>query len=598
MKQSIRTVVMAAMVLCGTSLRGTAQATRIDPRNPSLKYLPELGRMVGKIKTAVISHAGEEYGSRIYKLFDCNQDKLNDWAVSHRRCDTLFKTLAGANAYAEEVLLYHGVKGGLPAVESGQRIGPSEVNSQTRILTSGNWDGDPYRDLCMSISIIGDTSHGRPGFSTARAVVFWGQPDGNYTLADTTRLVLIDDLWGAVNTGYSGDLDGSGVETLFIRGEAGISNGKPILTPLLHFFKGHRQGRWGRDGISRSPTWTWYSNRNRGTIGFIDQNADGHLDFVEYSDKTDIGVYGSVSVTYGSPNGYFDTNDVESVRFDSIHGHISKFVEITGDLAPAAPELLVNTGDDNTCRIYAGKRGQRLREQFGDGDDPPVEGKGWWARPWAVIWMPAKLDDGWGVSGYNSIFDLGDANLDGIGDIWTRHEELLLCHTSGTRLDSLIDAIGRSPYHDILSIGNLGDIDGSGVPTIAMSYDQFPADYQHPFNGAVMFVKPSDEVPTIGGSYRRLPQQTTDAPEAQSNDESMGLSAVPNPSDGRVALSWKKPTSGWLIISDALGQETLRANIGAASQEYVWDTSQAVSGVYFITLEADHQQSTIKIGVL
>ena len=340
---------------------------------------------------------------------------------------------------------------------------------------------------------------------------------------------------------------------------------------------------WGPDG----------GDRNRGTIGFINQNADGHLDFVEYGDKTDIGVYGSVSVTYGRPDGYFDTKDVESVRFDSIHGHISKFVDVTGDLAPAAPELLVNTGDDNTCRIYAGKRGQRLREQFGDGDDPPVEGKGWWARPWAVIWMPAKLDDGWGVSGYNAIFDLGDANLDGIGDIWTRHEELLLCHTSGTRLDSLIDAIGRSPYHDILSIGNLGDIDGSGVPTIAMSYDQFPSDYQHPFNGAVMFIKPSDEVPTIGGSYRRLPQQTTDAP--QTEEAAMGLQAVPNPSNGRIVLSWSRAQAKSLTISDALGRNVLHEDVTGSAHEFIWDTRRAVSGTYLVSLSDNRQASTRKV---
>ena len=177
-----------------------------------------------------------------------------------------------------------------------------------------------------------------------------------------------------------------------------------------------------------------------------------------------------------------------------------------------------------------------MKEQFGSGNDLPTEGKGWWARPWAVLVLPGKLHDGWGLSGNNPLFDLGDANLDGIRDIWMRNDELLLGYVSGTRLDSLIDAMVVSPYHDILSIGNLGDIDGSSVPTIAMSYDQFPADYQHPFNGAVMFVKPSDEVPSDGGSYRTLPQETSSAERTEESGEAIGLRAVPNPSDGRVVL--------------------------------------------------------------
>ena len=405
-------------------------------------------------------------------------------------------------------------------------------------------------------------------------------------------------IWGNAYTGFSGDLDGSGTETLFVRGEGGIDHGKPLLTPLLHFFHGNQNGRWGRGDISRKPTWTWYSNRDRGTIGFVDQNADGNLDFVEYGNQTGIGVYGSITVTYGKSSGYFDTNDIETVRFDSVHGHISMFADITGDAAPAAPELLVNTGDDNTCRIYAGKRGQRLEEQFGSGDDPPSEGKGWWRRPWAVIWLAGKLDDAWGGSGYTDILDLGDGNLDGIGDIWLHNEELLLGYVSGNRLDSLIDAMVSAPYHDVLSISNLGDIDGSGIPTIAMSYDEFPSDYQHPFNGGVMFVKPSDEVPSTGGTYRKLPQEISSASELDDNSRMLELRAVPNPSDGRVVVLWKSMQGGVLIISDALGRETIHVALDAATQEYVWDTSHLVAGTYFISLEVDHRLTTTRISVL
>ena len=119
MKQNVQAIMMAALMLCAASLRSTAQApaTRIDPRNPSLKYLPELGRMVGKIPRIVTAGHGERYGAQVYKLFDCNNDNLNDWTVSRMRCDTAFN-----GRIPEEVLLYHGVKGDLPTVESGQRM--------------------------------------------------------------------------------------------------------------------------------------------------------------------------------------------------------------------------------------------------------------------------------------------------------------------------------------------------------------------------------------------------------------------------------------------------------------------------------------------
>ena len=117
---TMRNITITVLLLIAGSSYVSAQqpTTRIDPRHPALKYLPELGRMVGKIPTIKFGSLGEEYGSRIYAVNDCNHDGRNDWAVSRLRCDTSFK-----GRYPEEVLLYHGVKGGLPTVESGQRIG-------------------------------------------------------------------------------------------------------------------------------------------------------------------------------------------------------------------------------------------------------------------------------------------------------------------------------------------------------------------------------------------------------------------------------------------------------------------------------------------
>ena len=233
------------------------------------------------------------------------------------------------------------------------------MNSQTKILTSGNWDGDAYRDLCVATTIIGDTTHGNlNGYPNARIVVFWGQPDGVYTLSDTTRLVIVDDLWSYALTAYSADFDHSGIESLLIRGAGTIVQGKSVRTAGVHIFHGMSNGRWGRNSrnsIDRRPAWSWWKYTIN--FGILDQDGDGNLDFVEYEDQTGIGVFGTVSVSYGKAGRYFDTNDVETIHLDSVHGHISKFADITGDASPVAPELLVNTGEDNTCLIYAGKRG-------------------------------------------------------------------------------------------------------------------------------------------------------------------------------------------------------------------------------------------------
>jgi len=251
-----RTLVCALAVLGALSdAAGQVPPDRVDPRHPAMVELPEIGRMIGTLRKGVASQIGEEYGKTVIPLSDCNNDSLADWGVSRLRIDTVFETAAsGGHRLPMEAWLYYGVRGGLPKVEDGIRIGPSELNSETKFLASGYWDDDPYKDLCVAISIIGDTSNGNAaiGYDLWRIVVFWGQPNGIFTLADTTHLQAIDDVWLSAFQGFSGDFDGSGRESLLLRAGGGLIAGQWLLTAKLHIFQ-HNNVRWGRWGGGVMP---------------------------------------------------------------------------------------------------------------------------------------------------------------------------------------------------------------------------------------------------------------------------------------------------------------------------------------------------------
>src|SRR3954469_13092929 len=67
---------------------GFAEPPRVDPRNPEVICLPELGRMYGTLHCADFDGNTEHFGQEIIPIGDVNQDKLDDWTVLQSRCDS------------------------------------------------------------------------------------------------------------------------------------------------------------------------------------------------------------------------------------------------------------------------------------------------------------------------------------------------------------------------------------------------------------------------------------------------------------------------------------------------------------------------------
>jgi hypothetical protein len=157
-------------------------------------------------------------------------------------------------------------------------------------------------------------------------------------------------------------------------------------------------------------------------------------------------------------------------------------------------ELVMTCGSQKTFKVFAGRPRQRLAAQYGSGNDGPIEGQGWWNRPWQVVKQPNALHDGWLPIAQMSNAPLGDANLDGLDDIWTYSPPFLLCYTTGEYLDQWADGFIR--IGELYAGANLGDIDGSGVQTVALHYDQTPRQAYTPFPGGIIFIKQNRRLPT------------------------------------------------------------------------------------------------------
>jgi hypothetical protein len=265
----------------------------------------------------------------------------------------------------------------------------------------------------------------------------------------------------------------------------------------------------------------------------IDHDCDQAPDLVLYWDYEDNIITGHLSILYGTPAGGFpDTASVVTLDLAPVNGHNALLSDVTGD---GLAELLVVTMDE-TVRVYAGAPGVRLTEQFGSGDDPPdVEQGRWYRRPWALLRLPRSLDDAFALSGHTPLFAFGDAGLNGTNDIWVYSYPWIVAYSTGRNgecLDSLFDAIAYPIRTDLRAAVVLGDIDRSGVPTIALGYDA---------GGVVQLIKPSREVledycvwrkSLHGPEVRCGTTSTVEQEDAESR--SLRLTAEPNPATGEV----------------------------------------------------------------
>lgn len=567
--------------------QGMARPPRVDPRQGWVICLPEVGRMTGTIDTTLRGGYAEEFGREIVPLGDIDHDGIADIAISHQRVDTL------VDKFPVDVLIYKGERGHIPDVGSGRRLGPIEIGSRTRVLAADDWDGDGNIDLATEIWLYGDTSGGNsPDYYIKRLVVFWGNSRGEYSISDTSRLCDVDvsDIWGSVTRIISSDFNDDGVPDLLAWG--GGSWAKEIDdTPRLHLFLGRSGVRWGA-GRPRLPDWTMWTPPKMNYMSLIDQDCDGRPDLV-LSHMTGSTETGTISILYGTGS-MPDTTQLQTISLANANGISSEFLDVTGD---GVPELIATCDYDNVIKIWAGRAGMRIKEQYGSGFDEPRTDT-WVSRPWRTIWDPKRINHDWDGSGFWLLYDLGDLNLDGYNEIVTRSYPFFICYSTGDYLDSLIDGM-IFPQPKANTAVKIGNFDGSGRQLIA-SWCDTGHDGGNPFPGMVLFMAPSKEVPRLGEYHPISPllkvkcSNTAAVPEdtasVAASSASVTLTATPNPSTGRVEISWHGGASAGvkaLSISDASGRQVRRIEIGEGATSYSLEATGWPRGTYFLTLFRD-----------
>ncbi|MBS1911513.1 MAG: VCBS repeat-containing protein [Bacteroidetes bacterium] len=483
-----------------------------EPRNANMHCFEPWGVMQGWLNPTACAPntGGEAFGDAVVALGDINHDNLADFAVQRAQCDTTFN-----GATPIEWYVYHGVRSGLPDSRSGQRIGPRELNSQALVLCAGDWNGDGNQDLLMQFHVIDDTvEQNGHGYNTVRVVVFWGNHDGVFSIDDTTRLVAVTDLWMKAFRAVSADLDGDSVADLVVWGGEALRSGQILPSAKIQFYRGHKEQRWGHDGISRAPDFGWWAPPPFNYLQVTDQDCDGHSD-IALVNQIRSNVAGNVGVLYGRAGQLPDTNEVEAVNLTNADGHYSLFIDVTGDHVPE----LVSNSDSEVIRVFAGHPGQRLKAQYGTGNEP--------GRPWLNVALPKKVNpDDWFPSGEEPLYDLGDGDLDGIPDVWTYSFPFFVMYRTGTAFDYKIDA--GMKWSVVTSATRLGDIDGSRRSSFAIGSGGTP--------GALSFFHATDSVPRDGNAAYVPPPHPADFRCTQAADVPIISPDTVN-HDARPALS-------------------------------------------------------------
>jgi Secretion system C-terminal sorting domain len=539
-----------------------------DPRNPYAICLPEIGRMDAFLPPCHITGYGEQFGNQLATVGDVDHSGTVDFVVGHQLCS--YKGFR----FAEELLLYKGVKGGLPASTSGQRIGPTDTNSRIRFLAAGDWDNDGNVDIAVRIQILDDTTAGNHGYEISRLVVFWGNESGDYSLADTTRLESGAQMWLSIFRGLGSDIDQDGTDDLLVGQLSGFTEGSVVKLPQMMIFKGHSKNRWGQDGIGRTADWVYWKPQPEEytALTFIDQDQDGVKDIV-FARNESSALGGSLSVLYCVDGKLPDTADIQTISFVPSKGRFSLFSDVTGD---KIPDLLIGSGRDDFVKVYVGFKGQRLLEQYGGGNDSAQPGNDkWWGKPWATIWLPRKINPNW-FGDSDNLFDLGDVNLDGIDDIFAFSWPYVVAYNGGDKLDSMADAlINITPGTELGILKRLGDIDGSGRDIIALTT-----------GNEIRFYAPTKSISSLGIPRRLPPGTGTSSVEEHpivGNDYTLALTAMPNPSRGEIQFSWHGSLlrgSATITIFDLVGKEVAQCDARAEDGKAECHAQNLASGTY------------------
>jgi hypothetical protein len=146
----------------------------------------------------------------------------------------------------------------------------------------------------------------------------------------------------------------------------------------------------------------------------------------------------------------------------------------------------------------------------------------------------------------------------------------------------------------------LGDIDGSGLSTVALGFGYIGT--TRPTE--IAFFQPSKLVPETG-KYRYMPpgvgtpETGVVGPDSETKTTgTLGLKAYPNPSSGFVRLSWRPLTGkATFFITDQLGQTVTRFEAEGSKGEAEWNASQTFGAVYFVSIEIDGVRESTEVRV-
>jgi hypothetical protein len=306
-------------------------------------------------------------------------------------------------------------------------------------------------------------------------------------------------------------------------------------------------------------------------------------DLVIYTNNV-LGGTGGLQVIYGTASGGFpDTTAIDVLDFTPIIGEASVLSDVTGD---GVPDLVVSCGKRDVIEIFAGKPGQRLQELYGTGTDSADRATGRRpVRPWAHLSLPHAINDAWFRS--TAAFSLGDADGDGVDEIWGTSYPYLMGYRGLDALDSLADIVYRGDSYRDLQITAFR---AAGFPVYAFCSQGRIGYYrivEPPFpNSYTSYALPHD--PDFRCQHASA---VNDAPHPE--PASLAFQIEPNPATAQQRITWQ-PTDGTATITvhTMQGEPIWTTTLAATNGVAIWQTDTLASGVYAITLTINTTSET------